>query len=162
MSLLQAYLSLYISPWWPGEVNYLRKGGVGITRTKRQWQGCSVLDCDVKNGQTRCEYCHSCMCPPKCRHFATQATDPSASAVRCDTTHDTCIMASSPFIQTHYGWRFMSHVMGNIWKAGLINSLKKYKDIQEFKFGELVGVDKFGNRYSQAPYKYTIQPHYHT
>ena len=65
MSLLQAYLSLYISPWWPGEVNYLRKGGVGITRTKRQWQGCSVLDCDVKNGQTRCEYCHSCMCPPQ-------------------------------------------------------------------------------------------------
>lgn len=32
-------------------------------------------------------------------------------------------------------------------KQGVINCLKKYRDIQEFKFGELVGVDKFGNRY---------------
>lgn len=50
--------------------------------------------------------------------------------------------------QAHYGFRFMAHVVRNAYKAGLWNCLKKYKEIQEFKFGELVGVDKFGNRYT--------------
>eukprot|EP00026_Physarum_polycephalum_P006476 Phypoly_transcript_06520.p1 GENE.Phypoly_transcript_06520~~Phypoly_transcript_06520.p1 ORF type:complete len:124 (+),score=7.75 Phypoly_transcript_06520:28-372(+) len=54
---------------------------------------------------------------------------------------------ASPFIQAHYGWSFINHFLNNMRKAGVINCLKKYKEIQEFKFGELVGVDKFGNRY---------------
>jgi hypothetical protein len=66
-----------------------------------------------------------------------------------DHTREACWAQdmASPFIQTHYGWTFITHFLNNMRKAGVINCLKKYKEIQEFKFGELVGVDKFGNRY---------------
>eukprot|EP01111_Echinosteliopsis_oligospora_P017253 TRINITY_DN740_c0_g1_i1.p1 TRINITY_DN740_c0_g1~~TRINITY_DN740_c0_g1_i1.p1 ORF type:complete len:181 (+),score=43.70 TRINITY_DN740_c0_g1_i1:62-544(+) len=49
--------------------------------------------------------------------------------------------------KSRYGVGHSVQYLRKIWNNGLIASLKKYRDIQEFKFGTLVGVDKFGNKY---------------
>eukprot|EP01110_Echinostelium_bisporum_P003692 TRINITY_DN18986_c0_g1_i1.p1 TRINITY_DN18986_c0_g1~~TRINITY_DN18986_c0_g1_i1.p1 ORF type:complete len:161 (-),score=35.71 TRINITY_DN18986_c0_g1_i1:16-498(-) len=51
--------------------------------------------------------------------------------------------------RAHYGWSFSRRFLEKMWKAGPLNCLKKYYWISEFKFGDLVGVDKLGNKYYQ-------------